>query len=200
MGSMRGAAPVVDAQLAYARERLKGLPGTFKVGKPMYGKDWLGPRIDFGIIAIQETSHGHFYFSPMFKAQAKDIFAINDTIRRVMIEHNDYDMLDNFCWSGTRGAGPDKYMLILLEFLVHDDIELNNKRLDLFRALVKTCGENGWPEYRTPSYMQDVVMNQYSFNDHALRRFHETVKDALDPNGILAPGKAGIWPKRLRKT
>jgi 4-cresol dehydrogenase (hydroxylating) len=200
MGSMRGAAPVVAAQLAYARERLKGLPGNFTVGKPIYGKDWLGPRIDFGIIAIQETSHGHFYFSPMFKAQAKDIFAINDTIRRVMIEHNDYDMLDNFCWSGTRGAGPDKYMLILLEFLVHDDIDLNNRRLDLFRALVKTCGENGWPEYRTPSYMQDIVMNQYSFNDHALRRFHETIKDAIDPSGILAPGKAGVWPKRLRKT
>jgi 4-cresol dehydrogenase (hydroxylating) len=48
--------------------------------------------------------------------------------------------------------------------------------------------------------MQDIVMNQYSFNDHALRRFHETVKDAIDPKGILAPGKAGIWPKRLRKT
>lgn len=109
-------------------------------------------------------------------------------------------MLDNFCWSGTRGAGPDIYMLILLEFLVHDDIDLNNRRLDLFRALVKTCGENGWPEYRTPSYMQDIVMNQYSFNDHALRRFHETIKDAIDPNGILGPGKAGIWPKRLRKT
>jgi FAD/FMN-containing dehydrogenase len=31
------------------------------------------------------------------------------------------------------------------------------------------------------------------------RRFHETLKDAIDPNGILSPGKSGIWPKRLRK-
>ena len=38
----------------------------------------------------------------------------------------------------------------------------------------------------------------YSFGDHALRRFHETVKDALDPNGILSPGRYGIWPKRNR--
>ena len=26
----------------------------------------------------------------------------------------------------------------------------------------------------------------------------ETLKDAIDPNGILAPGKSGIWPKQYR--
>jgi (+)-pinoresinol hydroxylase len=199
-GSTRGPAAVVKAQLDYAMDRIKsmGLPGTLKLQPPRYGKDYIGPLIDFGIIAIQELSHGHFYFSPIYKANAKDMFAINDTIRRVMIKHDDMDMLENFCWSGVRGATPDKYLLILLEMLVHDDVELNNRRLDLFRDLVKTCGENGWPEYRTTSYMQDIVASQYSFNNHSLLRFHESVKDALDPNGILAPGKAGIWPKRLR--
>ena len=33
------------------------------------------------------------------------------------------------------------------------------------------------------------------WNGGALRKLNETVKDALDPNGILAPGKSGIWPK-----
>lgn len=66
----------------------------------------------------------------------------------------------------------------------------------------------------------------YDFNNHALRRFLQTIKvrvlflsyspsfivswgfqevlltykiqDALDPDGILSPGKMGIWPARLR--
>jgi 4-cresol dehydrogenase (hydroxylating) len=45
----------------------------------------------------------------------------------------------------------------------------------------------------------DLAAEQYSFNDHACMRFCETINDALDPNGILAPGKSGIWPKAMRK-
>jgi 4-cresol dehydrogenase (hydroxylating) len=42
----------------------------------------------------------------------------------------------------------------------------------------------------------DLVADGYDFNNHALRRLNERVKDALDPAGILAPGKSGIWPGR----
>ena len=41
-------------------------------------------------------------------------------------------------------------------------------------------------------------MGTFNWGDGALLRFHETVKDALDPNGILAPGKSGVWPARYR--
>jgi hypothetical protein len=30
-------------------------------------------------------------------------------------------------------------------------------------------------------------------------KLNETIKDALDPKGILAPGKNGIWPKNYDK-
>jgi 4-cresol dehydrogenase (hydroxylating) len=44
----------------------------------------------------------------------------------------------------------------------------------------------------------DLVADQYNFNDHAQRRFNELLKDALDPNGILSPGRQGIWPRGSR--
>ncbi len=34
--------------------------------------------------------------------------------------------------------------------------------------------------------------------EFALRRFTERLKDAVDPNGILSPGRAGIWPAPFR--
>ena len=68
-----------------------------------------------------------------------------------------------------------------------------------FEEIVKVAAEHGWGEYRTAPAFQDAVVNTYSFNDHALRRFHETLKDAIDPHGIISPGRYGIWPKHLRK-
>jgi 4-cresol dehydrogenase (hydroxylating) len=85
-----------------------------------------------------------------------------------------------------------------MEFLIHDDVALNRRRRALFLQLVDACGARGWAEYRAPVAFQSNVMNQYSFNNHVLRRFIETIKDEIDPNGILSPGKSGIWPKRLR--
>ena len=73
-------------------------------------------------------------------------------------------------------------------------------RVDPFlRALIADARANGYGEYRTHLDYMDTVADTYDFNDHALRRLNEKVKNALDPAGILAPGKSGVWPTAYAK-
>ena len=72
------------------------------------------------------------------------------------------------------------------------------KQLKELREVLKMNAEAGYGDYRAPPILQDDVADQYSFNNHALRRFNEALKDAIDPNGILSPGRGGIWPKAHR--
>lgn len=39
----------------------------------------------------------------------------------------------------------------------------------------------------------DLAADPYSFHEYGYRRFVQKIKDAVDPNGILAHGRHGIW-------
>ena len=66
------------------------------------------------------------------------------------------------------------------------------------REVLRENAKLGYGDYRAPPILQDDVADQYSFNDFVLRRFNETLKDAIDPNGIISPGRAGVWPAAFR--
>ncbi len=78
------------------------------------------------------------------------------------------------------------------------DPEKNAVSRAVYGRLVERCGENGWGSYRTSPSFQEQVVAQYSFNDNALLRFQEKLKDSIDPNGIISPGRYGIWPAKMR--
>ena len=64
------------------------------------------------------------------------------------------------------------------------------------KRLVPEAAKLGYGEYRAHLDFIDLAMAQYDFNDHASLRFAERIKDALDPNGILAPGSRGSGRRR----
>jgi 4-cresol dehydrogenase (hydroxylating) len=201
--SIRGPQPIVQAKLDYALDYFKraGVPGMVAPGPDMSAI----PRIsiDFGDLAQHGSNLGHYYFSPVIRRTREDLFGINDTIRNVLIDAGDTEMLDEFGFYGAMFGLPsplqEKHMVVLMQFLVYDDAQKNARRRELFRSLVKACGQKGWAEYRAPVIFQDDAQAQFSFNDGIHRRFIESLYDAVDPNGILSPGRMGIWPKHSRR-
>ncbi|WAO91401.1 FAD-binding PCMH-type domain-containing protein [Fusarium falciforme] len=62
------------------------------------------------------------------------------------------------------------------------------------KALLTEAEKDGFANYRSHVQHMDAVQKLYGFNGHIYRRFVETLKAAVDPNGLLSPGKQGIWP------
>jgi 4-cresol dehydrogenase (hydroxylating) len=79
-----------------------------------------------------------------------------------------------------------------------DDQEQCARARRLGKALIEDASKQHLAGYRAHISEMDLVAAQFAFNDHAAMRTYERLKDALDPEGILSPGKQGIWPKALR--
>lgn len=73
-----------------------------------------------------------------------------------------------------------------------DDPEMLGRVDPFMRALVADAKAHGYGEYRTHLDYMDLVAGTYDFNDGALGKLNQRVKTALDPDGIIAPGKSGI--------
>jgi 4-cresol dehydrogenase (hydroxylating) len=58
-----------------------------------------------------------------------------------------------------------------------------------YRELVSRFGAKGWASYRTGVNSMALVAEQYG---EVNRGFNKLLKDAIDPNGVIAPGKSGI--------
>jgi 4-cresol dehydrogenase (hydroxylating) len=69
---------------------------------------------------------------------------------------------------------------------------------DVYAEMAVELARLGYPVYRTNIQHMDLIADTFDWGDHAQRRLNEVLKDALDPKGILSPGKQGIWPKRMR--
>lgn len=66
------------------------------------------------------------------------------------------------------------------------------------RGMIQDAAAAGFGEYRTHLLLSDQVAGTYSWNNKSSMRFHEPIKDIMDPTGILAPGGNGIWPRKYR--
>lgn len=152
-----------------------GVPITY----PLANANWFGGR------------GGHVSFSPVMPLDGD--LALRSFVRNSEL-HREYgfDYHPSF-------AIQDRSMNNINQLLFDKDDPAMAANLDiLFRTLVREAAAQGFAEYRTHISYMDMVAETFDFNSHALSRLNQRVKDALDPNGIIAPGKSGIWPGRSR--
>ncbi|MET7773686.1 FAD-binding oxidoreductase [Nocardia sp. NPDC005366] len=136
---------------------------------------------------------GHMMFSPILPFTGRHAREVLDLVDKALsklgIEYG-----TNFVMHGRYLTG------LCLPYLPKGDVAVAERLLKALQALIVTAAEQGYAEYRTHVLLSDVVADQLDFNNHVLMRTLESIKDALDPRGILAPGRAGIWPSHLRET
>jgi len=166
---------------------------SWKQGEPIRGDGWAGTPITF---PMQNSNWyggrgGHIGFSPIIEQDGSKALA---QFQRTYARYQEFGM----DYQGSFVFGERHMINVNAMLFSQDDPEHLGKVDRFFRQLVADAKEQGYGEYRTHLDYMDLVAGSYDFNGGALRRLNETIKDALDPNGIIAPGKSGIWPSRLR--
>ena len=139
-------------------------------------------------------SKGHMWFSPIIPRTGEAIIEANKVFSAAARELG----MPLFRTFTLPACFWERAFVFILATPVTTDPATNKKYREGFKKLIAIGGEHGWGEYRTAPVFQESVMNVYSFNNHVLHRFHETLKDAIDPNGILSAGRYNIWPNHLR--
>ena len=207
-----GPPKVIQAQWEYAKEQLSAIAGAgFTDGElihlPLSAQDkervhkvafgvpnlsifFIGARSD----ASPTPTEGHMWFSPIIPRTGEAIFeaqkVFGEAARQLGLPMSPLSLPGTY-WR--------RAFIFIFGFPITHDPAVNKKNRAAFETMVRICAEHGWGEYRTAPAFQDAVMDTYSFNNHALRRFNEAIKDAVDPNGILSAGHYGVWPRHLRE-
>ncbi|KAJ4209719.1 hypothetical protein NW759_013363 [Fusarium solani] len=130
----------------------------------------------------------HLFFSPIAKVTGDDAMAQYQLTRNRCEEAN-FDFIGTFV-IGMR----EMHHIVCLVFDRADEDSCRRAH-QLISTLIDDAARKGWGEYRTHLALMDQIAGTYNFNNNAQMHLNTLIKNALDPKGIIAPGKNGIWPK-----
>lgn len=184
---------VTDVDFPLDEEKLKTVHHHVAVGVPEMSIFSLGIRSDL----LPTPSDGHMWFSPIIPRSGKGLIEAQKVFAQAF---KDLGMPSPISPVTTpRTWIYRSFVMVLAMGISRTDPEKNRKNIEAFNYLVKVGAEHGYGEYRTAPLFQDLVAETYGYNDGALLKVQHIIKDALDPNGVIAPGRGGVWPKRLRE-
>jgi 4-cresol dehydrogenase (hydroxylating) len=167
----------------YTEENRKGDPGFDYRVKLMRGE----PNLTEFSLLNWVGGGGHINFSPISPAAGEDAMKQFAMIRK-SCEKYGFDYIGEFV-VGWR----EQHHILMLMFNRYD-VEESRRAHDCFSELIVQAAAEGYGEYRTNLHFMDQIAKTYDANDGSLLRMQRHIKKALDPAGILSPGKNGIWP------
>ena len=202
-GTLYGPPPVIDMYYGMIREAFGQIPGArffTNEQRDDRGGHVLQDRhkINNGVPSLDELqlldwvpNGGHICFSPVSAPDGQDALK-----QFTMVRDRAHDYNKDYAAQFIIGLREMHHVCL---FVYDTSVpEVREEALQMTRVLVREAAEAGYGEYRTHNALMDEVMATFNWGDGALLKFHEQIKDALDPKGILAPGKSGVWPKHLR--
>jgi FAD/FMN-containing dehydrogenase len=201
--ALYGSRASIDAGLQTARARLGAVAGADLDASVFAGDDVTGltrhdQRVQRGIPATELGDPEHLPFGPNFAhldfspvvpqlglavTAAEQFIAAHYAERRLPL-------------SGGILLRGRNALVISTTFFDASDEAMTAVAYRSYAQLVETCAARGILPYRTNLDSMDAIAGHLDFGDSALPRFLGTLKDALDPGGIIQPGKSGIWPAR----
>ncbi|KAH0015685.1 FAD-linked oxidase-like protein, partial [Aureobasidium melanogenum] len=161
--------------LQIRNDTLQGIPSTTE----LRWVDWL-------------PNGAHLFFSPIAKVSGDDGVA-QYQVTRQRCEEAGFDFI------GTFVVGMREMHHIVCIVFDRKDPDSRRRAHWLIRTLIDDAAKRGWGEYRTHLSVMDQIAETYSFNDNAQMKLNDKIKAALDPKGIISPGKNGVWPKNYNK-
>ncbi len=183
---------VVEGSMKLLRELFEdklSKPMEFKVwhkGEP-YEKSARGVPTTIGLQAVNWYGGrgGHLSFAPVMPQDGDKVLSYAKRVKAIYQEVGQ-DYYSTFT-IGRRHI--NNVSLILYD---RDDPKATGRADGLFRRLAAEARRDGYAEYRGHIDYMDVIADCYDFNDHAQLKLNDTVKAALDPKNIIAPGRNGI--------
>lgn len=202
-GALYGPEPIRNAMWGVVKQAFSSIPGAkFYFPEDRKEKDsvlHMRHKTMQGIPTFDELrwvswlpNGSHLFFSPIAKVNGEDATA-QFAVTKARCREAGLDFIGTFT-IGMR----EMHHIVCIVFDRKNEVQ-KKKAHWLIKTLIDDCAKRGWGEYRTHLAVMDQIMDTYSFNDSIFRKFNEQIKNAVDPNGIIAPGKSGVWPKQYNR-